>query len=424
MGILITGSTNVNLIAGTLKEKITVKYTLKRLHRMLLNSRILDLANKLSLKGTLSKIDKSTILALDGGDLSHQYGERFEKSWTVKDGSSGELCSGYWLNQISGYNPGSKETFPILLSIYSTLESGFKSATNETFKLADRLVEQIGEIGLWVIDRGYDGGEILKYFLGKGLNFMLRMRLNKGRNLIYKGKSINISELVKLINHRVKFGNNGRFGSIKAKIEIDRHLPQYKITVLCYKDKRNKEPMIFITNGWTKSTKELKRRIRGYFHRWAVEDCYRFEKQGFKIEESKSRNYERIKTLPGLTIMSWLILIKVNEEPKLKEVVLKEARMEKDKLKDRPKFVYYRLIRGIKNMFSGVRRLFLFRLKRQERENVKQNMINQMPLFRNLLVDDTLEYMWLEEAAWKKMGGLPVILILTMIYILVYLKGE
>jgi len=103
-----------------------------------------------------------------------------------------------------------------------------------------------------------------------------------------------------------------------------------------------------------------------------------------------------------LTIISWLILIKVNEQPSLKDVVLKEARMGKDKPKDIPKFIYYRLIRGIQNMFAGVKRLFLFRLKRKERERVKQNMVQQVPLFRNLLVedkDDLFEYMWLEEAA-------------------------
>ena len=397
MGMITTGSTNVNLIAGILKEKIEVRHTLKRLQRMLLNPWILELGNKLSLKESVNKIDKSTILALDGGDLSHQYGEKFEKSCPVKDGSLGGLRSGYWLNQVSGYNPGSKETFPILLSIYSTLEAGFKSATHETFKLVEKLVEKIGGIGLWVIDRGYDGGEILKYFLGKGLDFMLRMRLNKGRNIIYKGKSINISEAIKIINRRIKYGNNSRFGSIKARIEINRE--EYRITVVCYKDKRNKEPMVFMTNGWIISTKELKRRIRGYFRRWGVEECYRFEKQGFKIEESRSRNYDRIKTLLGLTIISWMILIKINEDPKLKEVVLKEARMEKDKPKHRPKFIYYRIIRGIRNMFSGVRRLFLFRLKRQEREKVRGEMIIQMPLFRDLHMDEIFEGMWLEEAA-------------------------
>ena len=398
LGMLMLGSSNVNLIAGILKEQIDVKHTVKRLHRMLLNSRILELANQLSLKVSIGRICRSTILALDGGELSHQYGKKFEKSAKVKDGSSGELRMGYWLNQISGYNPGSSETFPILLRIYSTLESGFKSANNETFKIVDQLISHIGKLGLWVIDRGYDGGEVLKYFLGKGLDFMLRM--NKSRNIIYKGKKENIYKVATSLNRRVKFRTHSRFGSCKVKLEIGNQ--EYEATLICYKDKRNKEPLIFLTNGWIKSTKELKRRIRGYFHRWGVEDCYRFEKQGFEIEKSKTRNYERIKTLLGLTIISWLILIKVNEQPDLKEVVLKEARMEKDKPKDIPKFIYYRLIRGIQNMFAGVKRLFLFRLKRKERERVKQNMIQQMPLFRNLLLEDKgdlLEYMWIEEAA-------------------------
>lgn len=396
LSILTTGSCNVNLIAGSLKEKVKVKHTLKRLQRMLLKSRILEFANRLSLQESISKICASTIIALDGGDLSHQYGDQFEKCATVKDGSSGELRKGYWLNQISGYNPGTGETFPILLSIYSTLETGFKSANYETFKIADKLIEQIGSLGLWVIDRGYDGGKVLEYFLSKGLDFMLRM--NESRHIIYRGKSENIYKRAQAINRRTKFHSKARFGSCKVKLKVERK--EYEVTLICYKDERNKEPIIFLTNGWIKSTKELKRRIRGYFHRWGVEECYRFEKQGFGIEKSKLRNYDRIKTMLGLSIISWLILIKINEQPVLKEVVLQEARMEKDRQKDRPKFIYYRLLRGVQNMFAG-QRLFLFRLKRKERESIKEKIFQQRPLFKAIClkggqIDDLL---WIEEAA-------------------------
>ena len=88
IGMLMTGSCNVNVIAGVLQEETGVKHTIKRLHRMLLNSKILRFANKLSLKQGVKKISESTILALDGGDISHQYGKKFEKSAPVKDGSS------------------------------------------------------------------------------------------------------------------------------------------------------------------------------------------------------------------------------------------------------------------------------------------------------------------------------------------------
>lgn len=384
MGMIQKGSCNINVIAGVLKEETAVKHTIKRLHRMLLKGNLLFLANKLSLKHSAGKIASTTILALDGGDITHQYGKKFEKSAFVKDGSSGEIRNGYWLNQISGYNPESQETFPLLLEIYSTLDEGFKSANIETFKIVDKLLEKIGGLGLWVIDRGYDGGKVLNYFLSKGLDFMVRM--NKTRHIIYNGKSENIDKVARRVNRRVQFSKHGRFGSCKVKIKVERI--EYEATLVCYKDKRNKEPIIFLSNGWIKSSRELKRRIRGYFHRWGVEECYRFEKQGFGIEQSKTRNYNRIKTLLGLTIISWLILIKINEHTGLREVVLKEARMEKDKVKDRPKFIYYRLLRGVQNMFAGVR-LFLFRLKRKAKEKLKDEVIKDFPLFgKKLFVND------------------------------------
>ena len=64
---------------------------------------------------------------------------------------------------------------------------------------------------------------------------------------------------------------------------------------------------------------------------WSIEEGYRFEKQGFGIEKATVRKYSKIKTLLGLTILSWILLVKINESPKLKEVVLNKAKMEKNK---------------------------------------------------------------------------------------------
>lgn len=388
MGMLLSGSCNINLITGLLKEGIDPRHTIKRLHRMLLNCQILKYANQLSLKESLSKINDKTILALDGGDISHQYGKKFDKMATIRDGSSKELRPGYWLNQVSGYNPSTRHTFPILLDIYSTLEKGFKSSNVETFKIVDKVVDKVDNKGLWVIDRGYDGGEVLNHFLSKGLHFMLRM--NKSRNLIFKGRKVNIYKLSRQINRRVNFDNRARFGSRKVLIEVMKNL--YEVTLISFKNKKSKEPILFLANGWIKSTKELKRRIRGYFYRWTVEDSFRFEKQGFGIEKSKTRNYKRIKTLIGLTIISWLILIKIHEHGKLRETILKAARMEKNKVKDRPKFIYYRLLRGVQRIFEGIEKLFRFRLKRKHKKEVKKRWLKDYPLFKNMnVIDDYLE---------------------------------
>lgn len=127
--------------------------------------------------------------------------------------------------------------------------------------------------------------------------------------------------------------------------------------------------------------RELKRRIRGYFRRWGVEESYRFEKQGFGIEKATVRKFSRIQTLIGLTLLSWLLLTKINEAPKLKAVVLKKAKMEKNKRKHQPKFIYYRLLKGVQNLFKGVVELFRFRWRRKRKEYYRKEVKKQRLLF-------------------------------------------
>ncbi len=109
-----------------------------------------------------------------------------------------------------------------------------------------------------------------------------------------------IVQAAKCINRRVNYNKNCRFGTLK--VELYPKYRKYQLTLICFKDKRNKEPILFLTNGWIKSRKELKRLIKGYFRRWGVEESYRFEKQGFGIEKATVRRFSRIQTLTGLAL--------------------------------------------------------------------------------------------------------------------------
>jgi hypothetical protein len=77
MGMLTSGSCNVTELARSLYEKISIKQTLKRLSNMLQHDNLLELCNDLCLSEPIAKIDEETILALDVGDVSHQYGSLF-----------------------------------------------------------------------------------------------------------------------------------------------------------------------------------------------------------------------------------------------------------------------------------------------------------------------------------------------------------
>ena len=57
--------------------------------------------------------------------------------------------------------------------------------------------------------------------------------------------------------------------------------------------------------------------------------------------------------------------------------MLKKARMEKKKRMHRPKFIYYRLLKGVQNLFEGIKELFRFRLKRK----VRKQLIKDRSLF-------------------------------------------
>jgi len=363
-GMLATGQSNLTRIAGALKEDIAVKNTLKRLQRMSSHERILEAANRLSLQEAVGKVTDETVLALDDGDITHQYGRHFENQSHVYDGSAKDTKPGYNLNQVSGYNQSSQETFPILLDMFSVKESGFLSKTNEALEVIGQVKERVGGKGLWVADRGYDNVRVLERFLQEGLTFMVRMK--ETRDIWVKGERHNIREVAEGVNRRVKFSSYARFGAVKCTLWLRGQ--EYQVTLVSYKDRRNKDIVMWLTSGWVKSTVELKRRIRGYFKRWGVEECYRFEKQGFGIEKATVRRYGSIKTLLGLSLLSWLALIHINANPRLKGEVQKAAKMEKNKKKHQPKFVYYRLLQGVKNLLAGVKRMFLFRWKRRTRK--------------------------------------------------------
>ena len=377
MGMVLTGSCNLTEIAGSLKESISVKDTLKRLGRMCSKEHILDIANKISLQEAKSRINGKTILALDSGDIIHQYGRKFENISRVHDGSRNEINQGYWLNQVTGYNPLSNETFPVLLDMYSVKEPGFKSSNVESISLVEKVREVKGDEGLWVMDRGYDRGEIFRYFLKHNLDFIVRMNIN--RNLILKSRPHNISKIAGGINRRINFSSSSRFGSKKVSFKVDGI--KYAVTLICFKDKRNREPIIWLVNGWIKSTKELKRRIRGYFKRWSIEESYRFEKQGFGIEKATVRRYNKIKNLVGISVLSWLLLVKIQEVPRLKEEVLKKAKMEKHRRKHRPEFIYYRLLKGVRKLFEGAKELFRYRTHRKTMNRIRREMNLTQSLF-------------------------------------------
>jgi len=360
-GVLITESCNITEISRSLKEKIKLKNTMKRLFNQLQGkTNLLELSNDYLLEKVSYKVNDKTIIALDDGDISHLFANKLEQSCKVRDGSTGKYLEGYYLNQISLFDDKTKQTYPAYLGMYSSESKDFKSANVEGLKSVESFVNKVGQEGLWVMDRGYDSGAYFRYFLKSDLNFVIRMK--KNRNLIYKDEAVNIEKLSKKINRRHKNGKHFRYGYLKCYLEIESKL--YPVTLVSHKGALNKESHIFLTNGHINKSREVKRRINGYYRRWGVEESYRFEKQGFGIEKSIIRNFNSIRSLLGAVMLAWSVLVDINEDEILREEVIIASKPEK---KTRPKFIYYTLLRGVRNIFAGVKMLYSHR-KRKKNE--------------------------------------------------------
>jgi len=380
MGMLVSGTANLTEIARSLNEPISVKQTVKRLRRMALNPMLLPLINRLCLRQAKRWVTGKTIFALDSGDITHLYGGEFESIAHVKDGSTGKIINGHNLNQVTGYDTEKKFTFPILLDLYSTVRNGFESANKEAWKLVRTTVKAFGTAGLWVMDRGYDSKGHFKEWYRLGIDFIIRAR--KTRDVWIRGIKQNIYNSARAINRCYNYNKRSRFGYCKVMIPVGRDgksdfLP---FTLIVYKDKRNKGIIMFITNGHIRSSKVIRERITAYFRRWSIEEAYRFEKQGFGIEKATVRKFSRIQTLVGLSLLSWAVLARISERERLKAVIIQSAAMEKTKKKNRPRFMYYQLLKGLQRMFRGVGRIFRFRSTRISRCKNRWEAI-QRPLF-------------------------------------------
>jgi len=82
--------------------------------------------------------------------------------------------------------------------------------------------------------------------------------------------------------------------------------------------------------------------------------------------------------LVGLSLLSWAILVRISERKQLKVVIIQSAAMEKMKKKDRPRLMYYQLLKGVQRMFRGIGRVF--RSTRISRRKAGWEAI-QRPLF-------------------------------------------
>ena len=354
-GILCAKSILLSDIARVLNEPILLKKTIERLSNRLkhlsLSERTLVFDNYL--QSIRSKFDNRSIFCIDLSDISKTYGSHFEHIGTVFDGSSKKISAkGYSLMEIVGLSYKSNSPLPVYSKVFSNTSPDFVSEPQEILTALEHLTAFVGNRGIRALDRGFDSLTYIRYFTKQKESFILRAKSN--RNVLYKGKEINILSLarrykgryVMSFENRAKKKITGKISSIKVSLPALPNIPLYLIVCFGYA----KEPMLLLSNLPLEDERVCTSLVKVYIKRWKIEEYFRFKKQQFQLENIRVRSFESICSLNLMATLA-SAFIGLLAEKTHGDVSLKILFHYAKRTNSPYKFHYYRIADGLSQVF-------------------------------------------------------------------------
>ncbi len=341
-------SCHLSKIARALNEQSRLKKTIERLSRNLNNFCAQEtLTNNYIAKAKDSFTD-STLLILDGGDVTKPCSPKMEHIGKVHDGSTGEIAQGYPTLGVAALTPGRKMLICVYNRVYSANEADFVSEDSEVLKALDFLSAHFKKSNARVLDRGYDANIYYERLAKQREMFVIRAK--KNRDVIYKEKRINILALSK----RFKGKYSLKFRK-KNGMQADCKISIVPVALPCMPDKKlnlvvcngfGQDPLMLITNLTSEDVRLPVIITKVYLLRWRIEEFYRFKKQQFGFEDFKVRSMASIRNLDLMVTIAigWIGLMsdKREENPVIMELIHISKR-----IYGTPKFVFYAIADGL-----------------------------------------------------------------------------
>ena len=370
-GIQASKDVKLSNIARSLNEEIALIKTESRLSR---NLGRMDLTESINRKVTAEgskRVQQETVIALDLSDLDKPYAEKMEYLALVRDGSTGETRSkGYWLVDVLGADVEGEDLIPLYGELYSQEAKDFRSENRQILNAMDRVIEGIGQKGIWAVDRGGDRSRLLKGFLEKKLRFVVR--LVGDRDLILKDgqkkNSLKIAWGCHCPHQReLKIEKDGEskkktisVGQIRVKLPFSGK-PLWLVVVKGFGEK----PMMLLTNVVVKS-QGVMRILEIYLTRWKCEESYRFIKQAYNLEDVRVLSYTALRNMMVLVqAVFYFVSAELGKNLKL-NILLKKLFEKAKRFFEIPEFRQYAIADGIyKILFSSQTGIFSKCIKQQ-----------------------------------------------------------
>ncbi len=307
-GIQASKDVKLSNIGRALQEDIALIKTEDRLSRNLDDEDFTACINHEILRLGDDKITDAMVIAIDPGDIMKPYAKAMENLCGIWDGSEGEAARGYHLCQVTAANLEHNKVVPLYCEAYSSGEKGYTNGTDKVIKIIDTVFGYTKTNGTWAIDRMGDNNEIINHFNKRKLQFVTRLKLNRWVCMKNKngGKVEVQAERIDRhisLNHKAQITKieDGKESVINITFGITSiRLPgiEEPFNALVIKG-FGKQPMILLSNKEVNfnASRSIYQIVEIYLTRWKCDECYRYIKQSYNLEDLRVRSYYSIRNL-------------------------------------------------------------------------------------------------------------------------------
>ena len=239
----------------------------------------------------------------DESDIAKPWAEKMEGLSTVRDGSTGEMVTGYKLQASIGIGKNPWDIHPIDVTIVDPTDEDFKSEGRSFQSQISRLLdEELCRDLLHVLDRGFDDEKWFQFFGGEKVNWLIRLR--KKRNVWFRGEEhplLTVAETL-LSEQRALTVEDRTYARAEIGITLTHDVTGEKrkkpvrrmYGLVVVRHPCSKTPLLLLTSERLHAVKDAVRMYERYLDRWEIEDYLRFLKQTLSVEAM------RLMTLPRL----------------------------------------------------------------------------------------------------------------------------
>lgn len=366
-GIQASQDVKLSNISRSLQEDIALIKTEDRLSRNLSKEDISDHINTQIIRLADDKITDEMIISIDPGDIMKPYAKAMENLCGVWDGSEGEAASGYHLCQVTAANLEHNKIVPLYCEAYSSKEKDYISSTEKVKTVISKVIEKTGVQGVWAIDRMGDCEDIINHFTGNKLKFVTRLKLNRWLNTTNKngGKicvqaerlerhtEMNCKAQITKIDDGKETVINITFGITTVALPDNPNQLFYAVIIKGF----GQHPMVLITNVEVniKESKAIYYVVEVYLTRWKCDECYRYIKQSYNLEDVRVRSYTAIRnTVAMVHAIAYFTSVYMGLSLKLKVAVQKIFILSK-RFFGVPTFFQYAMADGIFELLKKTR---------------------------------------------------------------------